>query len=119
MPFLPYGRRMQILDAPAKPITLYCAQGMRRFLTGEYGWSSREALMLAYVRDGGTIAGALTPYLNGAAGALPSGYQVLKAPTAISLGGADAAASIHDRTFTYLDSSNVPGEITLWHLWLS
>jgi hypothetical protein len=38
----------KILDAPnGKTELLYCKQGLRRFLEGEYAWGTREAFMLA------------------------------------------------------------------------
>src|SRR3546814_4030189 len=52
----------KIIDA-TRGEHLYCSQGLRRFLNGKYGWGAREALMIAYVRDGTTIATRLKPYL--------------------------------------------------------
>jgi hypothetical protein len=52
----------KIIDA-TRGEHLYCSQGLQRFLNGEYGWGGREALMIAYVRDGTTIATRLEPYL--------------------------------------------------------
>lgn len=98
---------------------LYCSQGMRRFLNGEYGWGGREAFMIAFVRDGSTIADRLEPYL-----ALPAqiaSYAVKDAPTVVGAGAYDAARSRHGRFFLYAHlapPANDPGAIALWHLWV-
>jgi len=52
----------KLLDSKnKKSIDLYCDQGLARFIDGQYAWYAREAFMLAYVRDGATIATCLTP----------------------------------------------------------
>lgn len=99
---------------------LYCANGIRRFVEGEYAWGCREAFMIGYVRDGTKIATKLTPYLARAANA--GTYLVKTAPTALMPALADVAASAHDRAFNYRHITaphNAPGAIMLWHLWLS
>lgn len=108
----------KIIDA-TRGEHLYCSQGLQRFLNGEYGWGGREALMIAYVRDGTTIATRLEPYL-----ALPvqaTNYAVENAPTSLGLGTCDAARSGHGRSFLYAHTTppaNDPGAIALWHLWV-
>jgi hypothetical protein len=121
------GRALRFpLIAEAKMIdakrgeNLYCSQGLRRFLNGEYGWGSREAFMIAYVRDGTTIASRLQPYL--AQSAQASTYAVETALTALSAAGCDAARSTHGRAFLYSHSAppaNDPGTIALWHVWVN
>ena len=108
----------KIIDS-TKGENLYCSQGLRRFLNGEYGWGGCEAFMIAYVRDGSTIAGRLKPYL--AQSAQATNYAVQNAPIAISTGGCDAARSRHGRSFLYshmAPPANDPGPIAVWHLWL-
>lgn len=108
----------KVIDT-TKGESLYCSQGIRRFLNGEYSWGGREAFMLAYVRDGSTIAGRLEPYL-----ALPAhvtSYAVEDAPTSLGNGSYDAARSRHRRSFLYAHTTppaNDPGAIDLWHLWV-
>ncbi|ESZ15220.1 hypothetical protein [Mesorhizobium sp. L48C026A00] len=108
----------KIIDA-TKGENLYCSQGLRRFLDGEYGWGGREAFMIAYVRDGTTIASRLEPYLAQTAQA--TNYAVQDAPIVLSTGGCDAARSRHGRSFLYTHMAppaNDPGSIALWHLWV-
>jgi hypothetical protein len=99
---------------------LYCSQGLRRFLNGEYGWGGREAFMIAYVRDKTTIASRLAPFL--AQSAQATSYAVQDAPIALTSGTTcDAARSRHGRSFLYTHTAppaNDPGAIALWHLWV-
>lgn len=108
----------KIIDA-IKGEHLYCSQGLQRFLNGEYGWGGREALMIAYVRDGTTIATRLQPYL--AIPAQSTKYAVESGPTSLGWGTCDAARSAHSRSFVYAHTrppANDPGTIALWHLWV-
>jgi hypothetical protein len=112
----------KILDtATAKTPALYCDKGLRRFLVGEYAWATQEAFMVAYVRDGSSIAGQLMPLLaNDMAQAAPS-YAVQTLPTAIGTPAGDLASSRHARAFTYIHQNppvQSPGTMAVWHLWL-
>lgn len=109
----------KIIDA-TKDENLYCSKGVRRFLDGEYGWGGREAFMIAYVRDGSTIASRLEPYLVQPPQSLR--YAVEVGPTACGSGACDVATSRHGRSFLYAHiapPSDVPGAISLWHLWVN
>lgn len=108
----------KLIDA-TKTEVLYCDNGVRRFVDGEYGWATREAFMLAYVRDRSTIASKLTPFLTRAMTLTPSGYQTTESPVATTRTGLDLARSRHGRSFAYSHSTAVPGVISIWHLWLT
>lgn len=99
---------------------LYCDNGLRRFLTGEYAWAVREALMVAYVRDNSTIASALAPLLAASAsGAAP--YAAEGSISTIGTPPLDLAKSEHRRDFRYplrQPPGDQPGAIAVWHLWL-
>lgn len=109
----------KIIDA-AKTESLYCSQGVKRFLDGQYGWGGREAIMIAYVRDkASTIGTRLAPYL--ALPAQAATYAVEAGPTELHPAPCDAARSRHGRAFLYAHTpppANDPGAISLWHLWL-
>jgi hypothetical protein len=113
----------KIMDAAAsKTVALYCDNGIDRFVKGDYAWGSREAFMIAYVRDGSSISTELTPLLSRAMLQEPSGYLVEEIPVAVGTGSADLAYSRHGRRFVYpgsTSSSFEPGPISVWHLWLS
>lgn len=110
----------KILDSGKKQTeVLYCDHGIRRFVDGEYAWGSREAFMIAYVRDGSSIDATLKPYLLTAMKSVPPGYLVEQLPTHTEDGPANLAYSQHGRAFVYLHQTHPPGPITLWHLWLS
>ncbi|MDR0481121.1 MAG: hypothetical protein LBG66_04465 [Gallionellaceae bacterium] len=113
----------KILDsATSKTTTLYCDQGLCRFLTGEYAWACQEAFMLAYVRDGSSIAGQLTPLLTKDMAQASPRYAVQTLPMPTGAKSVhDLACSQHARSFTYIHqtpSPQQPGPITVWHLWL-
>ena len=112
----------KILDtATAKTITLYCDKGLRRFLEGEYAWAAQEAFMVAYVRDGSSIAGRLTPLLTHDMSQAAPNYAVQTLPKAIGTLKGDLASSRHARSFTYIHQApplHSPGAMAIWHLWL-
>ena len=71
----------KILDvAKSKTVALYCNDGIRRFIEGEYAWGSREAFMIAYVRDGSSIDPTLKAFLSKSADSRPDRYLVGNAP---------------------------------------
>jgi hypothetical protein len=113
----------KVLDlASGRTETLYCDDGLRRFIDGEYAWGNREAFMIAYVRDGSSINKTLKPFLSAAMTRVPPGYMVKELPNRIGNSAADLARSQHGRTFVYPNQpspTNQPGTITIWHLWLS
>lgn len=96
-----------------KTVDLYCRKGIKRFVDGEYAWMCGEAFMLAYVRDGSSIAATLSPHLAAA-----MDCPTIALPCELS-GDADLAHSSHGRRFTYLEGVGPPGPIVLWHLWLT
>jgi len=113
----------KILDsASGRTEALYCSDGLRRFIEGEYAWGTREAFMIAYVRDGSSVDMTLKPFLSGAMTPVPPGYLVEKLPNHAGNGSSDLAYSRHGRTFSYSNQTppaDQPGPITIWHLWLS
>lgn len=113
----------KILDAASgRTEARYCDDGLRRFINGEYAWANREAFMIAYVRDGSCINLRLKPFLSAAMMRVPLDYKVKALPTRAVAGSSDLACSRHGRSFVYTGqtpSTNQPGPITIWHLWLS
>ena len=108
----------KLIDAK-KNESLYCSQGVLRFLDGEYGWGGREALMIAYVRDGSTVNSRLAPYL--AQTTQITKYSIETSLASLGSTLCDAARSTHGRSFLYAHMSspkNAPGAIALWDLWM-
>lgn len=100
-----------------KTVKLYCTDGLTRFVHGDYAWATREAFMLAYVRDGSDIEGCLVPYLADSRHKSPDPCQTESLPT--RLAPANLACSRHSRCFAYVHPEAAsPGSIDLWHLWL-
>ncbi len=105
-----------------KTVNLYCKEGLRRFVNGDYAWGTREAFMIGYVRDASSIEAKLTPFLSEADAKDPSFYLVEDLPSPLGGNGMDLALSKHGRVFVYTHMTpplNQPGSIVLWHLWLS
>lgn len=116
----PLVAEAKVIDrTAAKPVALYCDNGIRRFVDGEYAWTSREAFMIGYVRDGSSIDATLRRSLSRARRSRRC--QVIDLPKAIGSGSCDLASTRHGRTFVYIrqPSPNRPGPISIWHLWLA
>ena len=118
----PLVAEAKILDAAAsKTAALYCKDGIRRFVEGEYAWGNREAFMLGYVRDGSSIDTTLKAFLSKAVDLHPHGYLVEALPVPVGSGSSDLAYTRHGRNFVYGSQRppNSPGPISVWHLWLA
>lgn len=120
-PSFPVVVECKLIDhAAGKGVDLYCKNGIARFVTGQYAWANREAIMMAYVRDGSSIDLHLTPFLTSAAGSPPDPWSTDRMPVSSSRGHPSVAVSAHGRTFLYPAAGGAcaPGNIALWHLWL-
>ena len=118
----PLVAEAKILDAPAaKTVALYCKDGIRRFVEGEYAWGTREAFMIGYVRDGSSIDTTLSAFLSQAVDLYPHRYLVEALPVPVGSGSSDLAYTRHGRDFVYGGQrpQTAPGPIAVWHLWLA
>lgn len=100
----------------------YCDDGLIRFVRGDYAWAMQEAMMLAYSREGRTIAGHLIPAMIEADRKRRFGTvqlpQLCAAPSAAACPEAEAVhISRHRREFSWLDGKGPATEITVYHLW--
>ncbi len=102
-----------------KTVDLYCEDGLLRFVRGDYGWATREAFMLAYVRDNSTIVACLRPFLHESRTKQPDVYRTDALPESISESDMHVARSSHNREFRYVGLGNGPGAIAIWHLWIA
>ncbi|ALH81551.1 MULTISPECIES: hypothetical protein [Sphingopyxis] len=117
----PFLVECKIIDHPnAKRVSLYCKEGIARFVAGEYAWAHRSAIMLAYVRDGSSVTSRLAPHLIKCARARSDTMQTLSHPVARPDLHPTAQQSSHRRDFRYVGDSYScePGPISLFHLWL-
>lgn len=108
----------KILDASSgKTMKLYGENGILRFVDGKYGWGSKEAFMLAYVRGSETLSTTLQQYLTTIS--TDPEYSLIKPPLCQAY-SSKLATSQHGRVFNYIHvvPPYSPGTITLWHLWL-
>lgn len=100
----------------------YCDDGLIRFVRGDYAWAMQEAMMLAYVRDGRTIAGHLIPEMAKADRLTSLGTvlppEACRAPSAAACSEAEAVhISQHRRNFPWPDGKGAASDITVYHLW--
>lgn len=100
----------------------YCDDGLIRFVRGDYAWAMQEAMMLAYARDGRTIADHLIPAMTIAT--RMTSLATIQLPTDCVVPGAAACAeaeaihiSEHRRDFQWLDEKGPATNITVYHLW--
>jgi hypothetical protein len=121
-PAFPLIVECKIIDFKSNKTTrLYCEQGLRRYIDGDYAWASAEAFMLAYVRDASSIKSSLTPFLIASEKLIPPPYMVVTPPEPVPHATADVARSCHNRNFTYTTnpSHKHPGPISIRHLWMA
>jgi hypothetical protein len=117
----PLSIECKIIDyTNAKRVDLYCANGIARFVNGDYAWARREAIMLAYARDGSTVAKKLVPHLAQSATLSPDDLQTASHPLPRPDVHPTAYHSSHERNFSYPSGIGgaPPGPISLFHLWL-
>jgi hypothetical protein len=104
-----------------KTISLYCKEGISRFVKGQYAWERQEAFMLAYVLDGSFIHDTLTPHLTKKQREPDDTYSTLHLPAPVPgwNGPQSPAESEHARAFPYPTHPTAsPGPIRIWHVWL-
>lgn len=97
----------------------YCDDGIIRFVRGDYAWAMPEALMLAYARDGRTIAKHLIPAMSETPRMKALATAELPRPvTAAAYANAEAVhISQHRRDFSWPDGKGSATEIKVYHLW--
>ena len=97
----------------------YCDDGLVRFVRGDYAWAMQEGMMLAYVRNGRTIAGHLIPAMREAD--RMASLATVELPQACGT-PEDAHAepvhiSRHRREFPWPAKKGRATDITIYHLW--
>jgi hypothetical protein len=121
-PAFPLSVECKIIDeANGKTGKFYCEKGVSRFLTGEYAWAAKEAVMVGYVRDKSTIASTLAPLFIAAISGGAHPYASEGALSSVGVPPPDLANSTHARRFRYplrKPPNDDPGTIALWRLWL-
>lgn len=110
------------VDAAHPVATKYCDDGLIRFVRGDYAWAMQEALMLAYVRDGRTIATNLIPAMEEPRRKKSLGTihlpKVCSAPGAAACAEAEAVhISRHARNFKWPDGKGPASDISVYHFW--
>ena len=101
----------------------YCDDGLVRFVIGDYAWAMQEGMMLAYARNGRTIASHLIPAMKEqnrmkslATVQLPQPY-LANDSTATNTQAENIHISEHRRDFSWSDAKGPATSITIYHLW--
>ncbi|MEY2488160.1 MAG: hypothetical protein QOC70_102 [Verrucomicrobiota bacterium] len=100
----------------------YCDDGLIRFVRGDYSWAMQEAMMLAYVRDGRSIAEHLVPAMSGSERKTSLKTIQMPEPSLSPFACATSAAealhvSKHRRGFPWPEAKGEATEITIYHVW--
>ncbi len=100
----------------------YCDDGLIRFVQGDYAWAMQEGMMLAYARDGRTIANNLIPAMDEPDRRTSLATVQLPQACRASDATADAHAepvhiSKHRRGFPWQHKKGKATDITIYHLW--
>ena len=100
----------------------YCDDGLVRFVRGDYAWAMQEGMMLAFVRDGRTIADHLIPAMS--EGRRMDSLATVKMPEPSTVPGAMEDVHVqaihlskHRRVFSWPDRKGSAANITIYHLW--
>ena len=121
-PSFPIVVECKLIDhASRKGVDLYCNKGILRFVTGQYAWANREAILIAYIRDGSSVGEHLSPFLAAGVQRRPDPWQTHRLPLVVFGMRSSISSSHHLRNFRYPSAvgGGTPGNISLWHLWLS
>jgi hypothetical protein len=110
------------VDATHAVGSIYCDDGLIRFVRGDYAWAMQEAMMLAYARNGRTIERSLLTAMSAAR--RMSALQTQHLPTRITMKGAGSTPtaeavfmSRHERTFQWPDGKGQATPIEIVHVW--
>jgi len=100
----------------------YCDDGLIRFVRGDYAWAMPEAMMLAYARNGRTIAKHLIPAMNEKPRVVSLATTQLPErcsnPAAAACAVAEAIHTTrHRRAFQWRDGKGMASDICIYHLW--
>lgn len=99
----------------------YFRDGVIRFIDGRYAWAMRQGLMLAYVRGTDLVADTaiqeyLEPKMRRERFAVKNSGVRVTPPNPLP----KVYQTVHSRDWSYdADSQEVPGDISIRHLWLS
>lgn len=110
------------VDADHAAGSRYCDDGLIRFVNGDYAWAMQEGMMLAYARNGRTIAAHLIPTMTEPTRMTSLATSQLPRPCSATNAGAGAQIeaihiSKHRRSFTWLDGKGQATGIIIYHLW--
>lgn len=106
------------IDADHPLPSIYCRDGLIRFVNGDYAWNVDRAMMVGYVRNICSLPGGLSTALVDTTLSSQMGLtEKLKVLPNTALGDA-VCQSTHSRQFQLSGSTKPVGRIIINHLWL-
>jgi hypothetical protein len=102
---------------PSKRINLYCKNGLARYVTGDYAWYMRTAMMFAFVRNCHTTPSNLAKYLYAREKEFSTISVGIETPCRDRPCPSKTLVTIHDRTGVDASQGRPAGEIQMSHLW--
>jgi hypothetical protein len=100
---------------PRHPVQIYCDEGLRRFVSGEYAWAMPCGMMLGYAWKGFSIPDTLNHHLQTGTSTGLS-LRSLPQPLPALAKSFPVFESAHSRT--WLRDGKSHGDIAIYHLWL-
>jgi hypothetical protein len=98
----------------------YCKLGAWRFICGDYGWAMQEGMMLAYVRNGYSLAASLSPAFTAEPLKTMLGNPtpiVTVAGGIVNLMVEELHVTTHRRNFAWPQGKGGAGPIRIYHSW--
>jgi hypothetical protein len=110
------------VDAAHPVGSKYLDDGLNRFIDGGYAWAMQEGMMLAFARDGRTIAKHLIPAMNEQSRVISLAIvqfpqQVVESSAQNSARAEPIHVSRHRRSFHWPDGKGQATNIAIYHLW--
>lgn len=102
----------------------YCDDGLLRFVNGDYAWAMQEGMMVAYARDGRTLADHLIPAMTDNSRIASLATEELPKRLAADRVKDYATrepvhVSLHRRGFPWPDKKGPATNITIFHIWFN
>lgn len=106
------------IDARHPIPSIYCRDGLIRFVNGDYAWGVDRAMMVGYVRNVCTLPGGLSTALANLALSreMQLSGKLENLPNTVE--GDAVCQSTHTRTFQLPSAAAPVGQIVVNHLWL-
>ena len=97
----------------------YCDKGIIRFVRGDYAWCMLTAMMVGYVDEDYAIIPKLKDALAKSKTISTKVYPTQCPRSTPVLFAQDTHVSVHERTFSYIETGSKSPSISIRHIWLN